>query len=404
MDGDTWINLGLVVLFVVIGGIFAATEMAIVTLRESQINRLAKQGGRGARAAVLARDPNTFLAAVQIGVTVAGFFSAAYGASALAPDVAAVLQRIGIPDPPAEAAAVIGMTLTIAYLSLVLSELVPKRLALQRSVSFATFLAPPLARFAWLMRPVIWLLSRSTNAVVKILGGDPDVAAGRMSGEEVRDILGAHQDFSTIERAILRGVLSAKDRSVTEVMRPRRDVDFLIGIHHIADVVEKVRCFPHSRYPVIGRNMDDVTGFVHIRDLLEPNAISRGTTVAEVVRPILILPGTNLLLPSLAMMRRENMPIAVVVDEYGGTDGVVTQQDLMEELVGEINGEHELRGLDEPHSGLTQRLDARVNRADFSKINRTTVARRTLRESSRICDGSVGPHSRRRRPCRAGES
>src|SRR5215213_9684733 len=159
IDSQTFFNLGLVLLFILVGGVFAATELALVSLRESQVNQLEQRGGRGARVAVIARDPNRFLSAVQIGVTVAGFFSAAYGGSTLAPDVAPYLVDLGLDADAADTSALVVMTLLIAYLSLVLGELVPKRLALQRSTQVATLTGPVLDRFATLMRPVIWLLS-----------------------------------------------------------------------------------------------------------------------------------------------------------------------------------------------------------------------------------------------------
>ncbi|MGO1288057.1 MAG: CNNM domain-containing protein, partial [Cellulosimicrobium funkei] len=180
MDSGTWTNIGLVLLFILVGGVFAGTEIALVSLRESQVARIEKQSARGARVAAVARDPNRFLAAVQIGVTVAGFFSAAYGASTLAPDLAPALEDLGLSSGLADTVALVGLTLVIAYLSLVLGELVPKRIALQRSAGVALVVAPPLDRFATLMRPVIWLLSRSTDGVVRLLGGDPSARSEEM--------------------------------------------------------------------------------------------------------------------------------------------------------------------------------------------------------------------------------
>src|SRR5690625_4309106 len=173
MDITALANFGLVLLFVLIGGLFAGTEMAIVNLREAQIQKLEKSGERGASTARLVRDPNLFLSAVQIGVTVAGFFSSAYGASTIAPSLVPVLTDAGVPEATAGTVALIGMTLVIAYLSLVFGELVPKRLAMQNALGMTKIVGPPLNLFGRLMRPVIWLLSASTNIVVRLLGGDP---------------------------------------------------------------------------------------------------------------------------------------------------------------------------------------------------------------------------------------
>src|SRR5690606_19998365 len=152
-----------------------------------------RSGPRGERTADLVEDPNRFLSAVQIGVTVAGFFSSAYGGATIAPDVAPVLEGWGLAEPVADTVALVLMTLLIAYLSLVLGELVPKRLAMQRAVGFTRVLAPPLNLFASLMRPVIWLLSRSTNVVVRLLGGDPHADRETMSADELRSILEGHE-------------------------------------------------------------------------------------------------------------------------------------------------------------------------------------------------------------------
>lgn len=369
MDIYTWINLGLVLLFVIIGGIFAATEMALVSLRESQLHRLRQQGSRGAKVASLARDPNKFLAAVQIGVTVAGFLSAAYGASTLAPDVAPLLESLGLSQESADVLALIGMTLLIAYLSLVLGELAPKRFALQRAASFSLVLAPPLLIFSTLMRPVIWLLSVSTNAVVRVLGGDPHARKEQMSDEELRDLLGTHPGLEVEERRILGEVLRAANRTVKEVMRHRADVVFLARSQSLGNAVAQVRAMPYTRYPVIGGSVDEVTGFVHVRDLLDPEVHPAATTVADIERLILFLPGTSRILPAMTRLRRAGIHMAVVIDEYGGTDGIVTLEDLVEELVGEMRDEREVpEAKHNSQPGAAQILDGSANIEDFAEF------------------------------------
>ncbi|MHC5557402.1 hemolysin family protein [Kocuria sp. U4B] len=276
MDSDTLINLGLVLAFVVVGGVFAGTEMAIVSLRESQIKRIERSGRKGTRTAALVRDPNLFLSAVQIGVTVAGFFSSAYGASTIAPDLAPLLARAGLPAPAAQTAALIAMTLVIAYLSLVFGELVPKRLAMQRAVGFTKVLAPPLSVFAALMRPVIWLLSASTNTVVRLLGADPHAVTEEVTAEEIREMVVDTRGIGPVSRSILTDVFAAGDRRLAEVMRPRPDVEFLDGSLSINQAYRQALSLPHSRYPVTGHDIDDVLGFVHIRDLVAADADGDG--------------------------------------------------------------------------------------------------------------------------------
>ncbi|WP_457966011.1 hemolysin family protein [Arthrobacter sp. D1-29] len=340
MDSDTLVNFLLVLFFVLLGGVFAGTEMALVSLRESQVRRMEKAGKRGARIAALAGNPNRFLSTVQIGVTLSGFFSAAYGASTIAPDVEPLLEGLGL-GSAAEPVAFIGMTLLVAYLSLVLGELVPKRLTMQSAVGFTKVLGPPLSVLSELMRPAVWLLSVSTDAVVRLFGGDPNARQEAVSSEELWDMVSQSEDLEEHSRSILTDVFGAGDRSLQEVMRPRTEVTFIDGSLTIEAARSKLRDGPFSRYPVIDRTPDDVLGFIHIRDLMPRDDEYDQGLVKDIAREILPLPGTNRVLPSLSRMRRLGQHIALVVDEYGGTDGIVTLEDLVEELVGEIYDEYD---------------------------------------------------------------
>ncbi len=341
MDGGTLMNFALVLFFVLLGGVFAGTEMALVSLRESQVRQIERSGKSGAKTAELARNPNRFLSAVQIGVTLSGFFSAAYGASTIAPDIAPLLEGLGLAAGPAQSVAFIGMTLVVAYLSLVLGELVPKRLAMQRAVGFTKVLAPPLNLFSKIMRPVIWLLSVSTNALVRLLGGNPSAKSGTITTEELWDMVAENEALGEDSRSILNDVFGAGERLLQEVMRPRPEVRFIEARLSLDEARRYTRNLPYSRYPVIGRTSDEVLGFIHIRDLIPEPGEAAGTTVGEIAREILPLPGTNRVLPTLSRMRKEGHHIALVVDEYGGTDGIVTLEDLVEELVGEIYDEYD---------------------------------------------------------------
>lgn len=367
MDGNLALNIVLVLVFVLIGGVFAATEMALVTLRESQINAIAARGRRGAKVAALARNPNTFLAAVQIGVTVAGFASAAYGAAAIAPSVAPLFVVLGLSEPLSFTLATLVLTLLIAYLSLVLGELVPKRLALQRNAAFAYAAAPVLNGFATLMRPIIWMLSQSTNAVVRLLGGDPNKAGEGMTEEELRDIVSSHEGLPDDERRILDDVLSLRDRLLSEVMRPRPEVAALDGTGSVQEAAAQVREQPYSRYPVVDRSIDDIIGFVHVRDIYEASAENPSKPLRDIVRAITYLPATARVLPTLTMMRADGQHIAVIIDEYGGTDGIVTLEDLVEEVVGEIFDEYDTdsAALDLASEGGI--IDGRLNFQDFEE-------------------------------------
>ncbi|WDG17333.1 hemolysin family protein [Microbacterium sp. Clip185] len=375
MNGDLLLNISLVIVFVLIGGVFAATEMALVTLRESQVNALAARGKRGRKVADLARNPNTFLSAVQIGVTVAGFASAAYGASSIAPSVTPLFASLGLAESVAATVATIVLTLVIAYLSLVLGELVPKRLAIQRNAQFAYAVAPVLGGFARFMRPVIWLLSVSTNALVRLLGGDPNKTADELTDEELRDIVSSHEGLPEDERRILDDVLSLRDRQISEVMRPRPEVIALDAHESIDEAAARVADLPHSRYPVIDTSIDDIIGFVHVRDIFDAASASGSADLASIVREISYLPSSARVLPTLTGMRAQGHHIAVVVDEYGGTDGIVTLEDLVEEVVGEIFDEYDTDAVSEALSAEGGTVDGRLNLQDFEEATGIAIPR-----------------------------
>lgn len=335
-------NVGLVLLFVLIGGMFAAAEMALVSLREGQVRHLQSRGGRGERVSRLAQDPNRFLSAVQIGVTLFGFLSAAFGGATLADDLAPVLVSAGLPAGAAQTTALVVITVLISYASILLGELVPKRLALQRPEGAALLLAPVIDRIALLFRPVIWLLSRSSNLVLRLLGSDPEAGREQVTEEELRDLVAAHQTLGEQERQVIDEVFAAGRRRLGEVMLPRTEVDFLEAATPVEEAVRHVSSRPHSRYPVLGRSQDDVVGFVHVRDLFGAAQVDGRTTVGELAREVAVVPGTKHVLPALSEMRRAGQHLAIVLDEYGGTDGIVTLEDLVEELVGEIRDEYDV--------------------------------------------------------------
>jgi putative hemolysin len=340
--GRTLLNIGIVVLLILVEGLFVAAEIALVSLRESQVQALAEKGRRGQAVARLVRDPNRFLAAVQIGVTSTALLSSAFGAVTLSETAKRFLVRNGWSTGIASVTGIVGVTLIISFVTLVLGELAPKRLALQRAERAAGFFAPPLNRVAGVFRPVIWLLSKSTNGVVRLLGGDPTARREPISEEELRGLVAAHESLTKVERRLIDDVFSAGERSVGEVMIPRTEVTFLEAGMTVSRAAKLARQSRHSRYPVVGRGHDDVLGFVHIRDLLLPHVPhERDVTVASVTRDVKKIPGSKRVLAALSEMRREGHHLAIVMDEYGGTDGIVTLEDLIEEVIGDIRDEYD---------------------------------------------------------------
>ncbi|MEV6413379.1 hemolysin family protein [Kribbella sp. NPDC051718] len=338
---DTLLNIVLIFVFVLIGGVFAAAEMALVSLRDSQLKSISQRGKRGETVARVAANPNRFLSAVQIGVTLMGFLSAAFGGATLADSLSPHLQELGLPESVANTVALILITIAISYVSIVIGELAAKRLALQRAETFALGLAPLVDKIASGARPVIWLLSRSTDLVVRALGGDPNANREVMSDEELREIVSAHESLGEEERRIVDDVFEAGGRQLRELMLPRTEVDFVDAEMPAYKAVKFAAERPHSRYPVMNGSADDIVGFVHVRDLFDPAVATRSVRVGDLAREVLMLPDTAKLLPTLTEMRRRSTHLAIVLDEYGGTAGIVTLEDLVEELIGDIKDEYD---------------------------------------------------------------
>lgn len=335
------LNILLIFVFLLLGSVFAGTELALVSLRGSQIDQMEQEDARGKRVAQIARDPNTFLSTVQIGVTLSGFLSASFGESSISPYIVPIVESWGVPTSVAAPLTTIVLTLIISYCSIVISELVPKRIAMQRNEQIARAVVPAIHVFAKVCKPIIWLICKNTNIIVRLLGFDPNETDSEVSDEELRVLVNTNTNLSKDERTILDDVFDASETIVAEVMRPRADVVFLDGDMPIEKAAAYVREMPYSRYPVTGKDFDDVLGFVHVRDLLDIRD-PKAKTVADVTREGISLPGTSKLLPSLELLRKRGIHLAVVIDEYGGTDGIVTLEDMTEELVGDIRDEYDL--------------------------------------------------------------
>jgi putative hemolysin len=342
---ETLQSAAIVLALIVIEGLFVAAEISLVSLRDSQVRRLAEHGHRGAAVARLVRDPNRFLAVVQIGVTLTALLSSAYGAITLSETAKkALIRYTGMGEGLAGFLGVLGVTLIISYVTLVIGELAPKRIGLQRAQGTALLVAPFLDRMAAIARPLIWLLSKSTNLVVRMLGGDPDTSREEITAEEVRALVAGTTEITADERQLIEEVFAAGERQLREVLVPRTEVEFLDAATPLSKAARIAVGSPHSRFPVYRDSHDEVIGFVHVRDLLDPEFSGRSSPISEVVRPVKYLPTGKRVLAVLSEMRREGHHLAIVVDEYGGTAGMVTVEDLVEELIGDIRDEYDVEG------------------------------------------------------------
>jgi putative hemolysin len=325
-------QLGLVALLVLLNALFAGSELALVSLRDGQLQRLEAGGGSGAVLAGLARDPNRFLATIQIGITLAGFLASASAAVSLAEPLEEPLGFLGGAAGPV---AIVVVTLALSYVTLVFGELAPKRVAMQRAERWGLLVARPLAVLSRVSGPVVWLLSRSADVAVRLMGADPDRQREEVTEDELRDMVAAQATFTDEQRTIIDGAFEIAQRSLREVLRPRPDVVVLDPDTPATEAIGTLIAAGHSRAPVaLDGDLDHVVGVVHLRHLV-------GATgpVRDHVDEAQFLPETLTVLDALRTMQVGRQPLAVVVNEHGGGQGIITVEDLIEELVGEIYDE-----------------------------------------------------------------
>jgi len=327
-----WPQLVLVVILVGVNAAFAGSEVALISLREGQLQRLEEEGERGRLVARIARDPSQFLSTVQIGITLAGFLASAAAAVALAEPLVEPLGRFL--GGAAEPVAILTVTALLTFFTLVFGELAPKRIALQRPERWALGAARPLAVVSTAMRPFVWLLSRSTDLVVRLFGGDPRVQREEVTEEEVRDLVASQATFSPQHRTIIAGAFEIADLRLREVLVPRRDVVALRADLPAAAGLRQLVGQTHTRAPVYRDDLDDVLGVVHLPDLVYASG-----QVGDHARPAVTLPETMEVLDALRRLQEQRQQLALVINEYGGTEGIVTLEDLLEEVVGEIYDE-----------------------------------------------------------------
>ena len=328
--GDVWPQLLLVAILVLVNAAFAGTELALVSLRESQLQRLEAGSATGAVLARLARQPNQFLATIQVGITLAGFLASAAAAVSLAQPLEAPLSFLGGAAGPVS---VIVITLILAYFTLVFGELAPKRIAMQRAEKWGMVMARPLDVLSTLTKPVVWLLSTSTDIAVRVLGGDPTRQREEVTGDELRDMVAIHETFPPEQRQIIDGAFEIAERTLDEVMVPRNDVVVIDADSTCDEAIALLVETGHSRAPVAEkRNLDKPVGMVGLRSL-----INRGDEpVTSVMWDMPAFPDAARVLTALREFQSRRTQMAVVVDEYARTLGIVTVEDLVEELVGEI--------------------------------------------------------------------
>jgi putative hemolysin len=337
-------ELGILLALVLLSGLLAGAEIAIVTLRSSRIEELVTNGSRAARSLKRMRSkPEPFLATVQVGITIVSVTAGAFGGSRFSGDVARWLAMWEPVAPYAESVAFGLVVALVTYLSLILGELVPKSLALRRPEGYALLTSQALELLGKVMRPAVWLLTASSNAVLRLFGDRTDFLETQLSLEEVRYVVGEATEGGSVDPAageIAARALELGELTAADVMVHRR---FVVALPLDADRESVRKAFleaGHRRVPVFRESIDDVVGYLSWRDVFQRVWAGAELDVRDLVRPAHLVPETMPAMDLLHELLRERLHLAIAVDEHGGVAGIVTLEDLLEELVGEIESEH----------------------------------------------------------------
>ncbi len=364
MDGSPSGSFILIFLLILINAFFASAEMAIVSLNKTKLNLLADEGNKKALLLQkILKDPNNFLSTIQVGITFAGFFASASAATSISVGFSDTLSGFGIPY--SDKIALVVITLLISYLTLVLGELVPKRIALQNSEKVAMFSIKAIVLIAKFTKPFVWFLSCSTNLIMKLFGIKTDGMEDQISREEIRSLIEIGQEqgaINKIEREMIDGIIEFDDTMAKEIMTPRTEAYLLEVNGSIKDNINYILSESFSRIPVYDKDFDNIVGVLYMKDIfasIVENGIDN-ISIKDIMKKPYFVPETNSIDNLFKELQTNRNHMAILIDEYGGFSGIVTIEDIIEEVMGEICDEYddeqpEIEKLDEENyivSGL----------------------------------------------------
>jgi putative hemolysin len=344
-----WFDIVIILALVVLNGVLSMSELAIVSSREARLKAMAKSGSSGAQCALqLAANPGRFLSTVQIGITLVGILAGAYSGATLGKPVG---ERIALLGFDADTAQTIGFAVVIVlttFASVVIGELVPKQFALRSPEPIAAIMARPMRYLSTLTGPIVWLLDRTSAFIFKMLGLNRE-SENTVTAEELHLVVAEAQTAGVLEeseRAIISGIVRLADRPVREVMTPRTDVDWVDVSTSSEDLRAALKDTPHSRIPVADGSVDNIVGVIQTRDLLEALLDGRELNLRELTRSAPVIPDLMDAMDALVVLRSADVPLALVHDEYGHFDGIVTPGSILAALAGTFA--HDVEEGDEP--------------------------------------------------------
>lgn len=331
------------IILIALNAIFASAEIAVLSVNETKIGKLAEDGNKKAkRLNRLIQEPAGFLSTIQIAITLSGFLGSAFAAEGFSTPLVewALKIGVGLSEKTLETMAVIIITLILSYFTLIFGELVPKRIAMKKSESLALSISGLLSGISVLFKPVVWLLSVSTNAVLRLIGIDPGSEKEQIGEEEIRMMVEAGSDSGTIdsdEREFIHNVFEFDDLTARQIATHRTDMVALHMRETDEAWSERIGGSRHTYYPVCGDSVDSVVGILNAKDYFRLGDKSRDSVMHAAVREPYFVPETLKADVLFANMKKQKQPMAVVLDEYGGVTGIVTVHDLVERLVGEFD-------------------------------------------------------------------
>lgn len=324
-------------ILLLLNGFFALSEIAIVSASKPLLRQLAKEGNKKAQVALdLGENSGKFLSTVQVGITLVGILAGAYGGATLAEKLTPILNEFAFIAPHGESVSVFLIVALITYFSVVIGELVPKQFALSRPEKLALFVARPMAILSKSCSPIVYILEKSGEILLKIMGVSGS-SEGQVTEAEVKAILGEGVESGVIEKSeheVLQRVIRLGDRDVKSIMTHRRDVAFIDINDSLDEIRAKIKAAGHSRYPVTDGNPDKVVGIIQAKDLLDTTLFSQDFKIRDHVKEVRILTDNSSCLKAMDVFKKSNLHIVVVVDEYGGTEGIVSTSDILEAIIG----------------------------------------------------------------------
>ncbi|MRH45055.1 DUF21 domain-containing protein [Aquibacillus halophilus] len=339
----------ILIVLVILNAFFAASEIALVSLNDNKVEKMASHGDKKSKMLLhLLSSPGRFLATIQIGITLAGFLASAFAAGSFAEPLALTLYNLGIPLSLGmlETISVVAVTIILSYFTLVIGELVPKQLALQKYEAIANFAVIPLTFLFKISLPFVWILNMSTNAIVRLFGVDPNAENEEATEEEIRmmvDVGGERGTINDSEKLMINKIFEFNDKTVSDIMTHRTDMTALSVDSTLQETAQLVNIKRYTRFPVYEGDIDRIVGVLFAKDLIQfvETTEHESFNLREMLRGPYFVLETQRIDAIFQDMKKNNAHIAIVLDEYGGTDGLITIEDVIEEIVGEISSEHD---------------------------------------------------------------